>query len=286
MDNAAVDQPEVPESAGGSRQSPAEAGRAERETSRFRRLRSSPWVIGIVTGLLSGAIVAFVPTASGQSTLARVSGFLAKPTCDDPRWLVQIPDSDIFAAAYYEQRDGIPDYDLYHAPQNTVDGDLRTSWLQLWPSFTTSLGSKSSDYIEWQFPRAYKLRLICVIDGWTEDDITYYRTLPVGTATVYVTNPDSNPPRSGSPAPERGCPVRVQRFADYLAPHEELSYTYQWQPIEFSCRARDVVLHIDTVDAQSIKDRPQLALSELDGVKRPITGISEIRFYYCPTMLC
>lgn len=183
----------------------------------WKRLKSvfgNNWVIGVATGLISGIVVAFYLSATGQAALTAVRNRLARPSCSDPQWLLQVPDSNVFASAYYLQFDHLEGYSSFHSASNTVDGDLNTSWLQSWPSPTTYSGARDSDYIEWSFAQAYNIRLICVVDGWAADLPTYRSTLPIGTASVYVTD-EGLPPMVGSPRQSDICTSRRAGFQDY-----------------------------------------------------------------------
>jgi hypothetical protein len=252
--------------------------------SRFGWLNNN-WAVGILTGVISGALVAFFLSSTGQATLTATRDGFAAPTCSNPQWLLQVPDNQIFSSAYYVQADSIPGYDEYHSPGNTIDGNLETSWLQAWPSLTTNMGRKSSDYIEWSFSQPRNVRLICIVDGWSENSTTYKRTLPIGTATTYVTNSEI-PPHDGSPQPSGTCSGSTTRFKDYLGRRGLMGFAYQWQPIGFRCVTDNIVLHIDQVSKSSMLNRPNLALHQLDGKVSPLVGLSEVRFYYCPAFLC
>jgi hypothetical protein len=252
--------------------------------SRFGWLKNT-WVAGVLTGVISGTMVAFFLSATGQATLTAFRNGFATPTCSNPQWLLQVPNDQVFSSAFYVQADSIPGYKEYHSPGNTIDGNLETSWLQAWPSLTTNLGKKSSDYIEWSFSQPRNVRLICIVDGWTENSTTYTRTLPIGTATTYVTGSDI-PPRHGSPLPSVTCSSSTTRFKDYLGRGGQMGFAYQWQPISFQCVTDNIVLHVDHVSKASMLKRPNLALHQLDGQVSPQTGLSEIRFYYCPAFLC
>jgi hypothetical protein len=230
-------------------------------------------------------MVAFFLSPTGQASATAMRDHLTKPTCDNPQWLMQVPDNEIFSNAYYVQHDTIPQYGIYHTPEDTVDGNLTTSWLQMWPSPTTSMGRKSSDYIEWTFSRSYDLRLICIVDGWTENSITYKETLPIGSTTVYATNPTIPPPNIGSPVPISACRASGAHFRDYNTRADSVGFIYQWQPVAYRCLTRGIVLHIDSVAGAS--NRSGLALSEvINGKREPLVGLSEVRFYYCPALLC
>jgi hypothetical protein len=253
-----------------------------------RRDQRRNWLTGILTGLISGALVSFYLTATGQATWTAIHNGLSRPSCANPQWLLQVSDSVIFANAYYVQRDQVPGYGFLHAASNTVDGSLSTSWLQFWPSPSTHLGEKaSSDYITWAFPQSYDVRLICIVDGWTEDTHTYKATLPIGTATVYVTNSSSEAPSVGSPAPSGMCASQTPDFKDYMQRNGDVGFAYQWQPITFHCVTDNIVLRIDSVSKNSEAFRePFLVESSMYGLQGPLTGLSEVRFYYCPALLC
>ena len=209
---------------------------------RFRK-----WLIGVLkggltgifTGLISGALVAFYLTPTGQASWIAIRHFSATPSCTNPLWLLQVPNSEVFASAYYERLDQIPNYRLLHVASNTIDGDLSTSWLQPWSPVTRHPGLSSSDYIEWSFAQSYRIRLICIVDGWAEDIDTYTRTLPIGTATVYSTE-ETVPPTSGSPSPSGECDRPQASFQDYMQQNGRVIFDYQWQPIIFDCTTSKV----------------------------------------------
>lgn len=184
----------------------------------------------------------------------------------------------MFASAYYEQLDQIPNYRLFHVASNTIDGDLSTSWLQPWSPATRHPSLSSSDYIEWSFAQSYRIRLICIVDGWAEDTNTYTGTLPIGTATVYSTE-ETVPPTSGSPSPSGKCGRLQASFQDYMQQNDRVIFDYQWRPITFDCTTSKIVLHIDSVSQASISLRKNLN-------QPPLTGLSEVKFYYCPYVLC
>lgn len=249
-----------------------------------RRGRFRRWLIRVVkgglggffAGLVSGALVAFFLTPTGQAAWIAVRHPDAVPSCTNPLWLLQVPNSEVFASAYYEQRDQMSNYKLFHVASNTIDGDLGTSWLQSWPTTTTLRGP---DYIEWSFAQPYRIRLMCVVDGWAEDTNTYTHTLPIGTATVYSTE-EAVPPTSGSPSASGECGLAHSSFQDYMRTETSVVFVYQWQPITFDCTTTRVVLHIDSVSRASIALRQSLLQSP------PLTGLSEVKFYYCPALLC
>jgi hypothetical protein len=241
-----------------------------------------PWwrlqgcLVGLITGLITSVAIAFYLTPTGQATLTALRHLVVKPTCANQQWLLQVPDNEIFANAYYIQSDTIPNYSVYHRPNYTIDGDLGTAWLQQLPA------GQRSNWIEWSFNQRYDIRLICVVDGWAEDSRTYARTYPIGTASVYATNPDKAQPRSGPLPASPTCPDATTKFKDYLQPNGFVNDGYQWQSVSFHCLTSNIVLYIDSVSGKSVKNRRH----DVWGPPQPLTGISEIRFYYCPTILC
>jgi hypothetical protein len=240
------------------------------------------WLTGILTGIISGALVSFFLTATGQAAWTAVRNHLTRPSCTNPQWLLPVPDSEIFANAYYVQRDQVSGYGLYHVASNTIDGSLSTSWLQFWPS-----PSPRSDYITWGFPQSYDIRLICIVDGWTENVHTYEATLPIGTATLYTAGSNAEAPSAGSPAPSGMCASHTPSFEDYMQSNGNVRFAYQWQPVAFHCATDNIVMHIDSVSENSIKFRKSsLVDTSMYGFQRPLTGLSEVKFYYCPAVLC
>ena len=190
----------------------------------------SGWLVGIITGLITGIVVAFYVAPTGQATVTMLRDHFVRPSCGKPQWLLQVPDSEVFASSYYFQLDRIPPYGLLHVPGSTIDGDLRTAWLQFWPSPSDGLSARKnqpnlkSDYIEWSFSKPYSIRLICIVDGWTEDSNTYKDTLPISVATVYAPDSARPIPQIGSPEPSGQCPSREQKFKDYLKKNGTIDY--------------------------------------------------------------
>ena len=278
------------ERAGDAKPPGSEEDKSNTDSTSDRKSHPARWsglISGIVCGLLTSILVSFYFTATGQATLNTITHHLTKPSCNDPQWLLQVPDNAIFASSYYFQQDTIPDYNSLHSPNLTIDGDLNTSWLQFWPSPSTFSSNENSDYIEWTFPQTYDVRLICVVDGWSEDRHTYVATLPIGTAKVYVTNPAAALPPIGLPSISNQCASRTEYFKDYLEADGAISDSYQWQGVPFHCNTSNIVLHIMGVSSSSMKYRAgRLDQAQLGQYKASLTGLSEIRFYYCPAMLC
>jgi len=288
MNDTSQDGTDVPDDDDKSADESEPPSPADSPTAALRELvtsiRESSWLAGIATGLISGVLVAFYLSATGQATVTAIRHGFARPSCSNPQWLLQVPDTQIFSSAFYEQKDAIPGFADFHVASNSIDGDLSSSWLQFWPSKSDHQGD-SSDYIEWSFAQPYDVRLICVVDGWTEDLTTYMDTLPIGTAKVYST--DGQPPAHGSPLPSSGCATEQARFKDYLQKSGEVEFTYQWQPVSFHCNTSNIVLHIASVSRTSSAWRGKsLVDSELNGYQDPLVGLSEVKFYYCPTALC
>jgi hypothetical protein len=237
-------------------------------------------VAGLMSGIISSALVAFALTPTGSATTILVFHAHPRPSCANPQWLLQIPDDDIFANSYFFALDTIPHYGLLHPPDLSVDGSLETAWLQWWPTTNLQPGN-SYDYITWGFPHSYHVRLICVVDGWTEDNNTYRDTLPIGAATVY-----SSPRNFISPPPQSDrCRPSDVIFKDYID-----SYAYRWQGVAFSCNTDSVTLRIDGVSAASMKARlgslvPAPEPPPDQHVSLPLVGLTEVRIYYAPSIL-
>ena len=63
--------------------------------------RSKGTITGIVLSLL-GIAIALLLTPTGQSLQNYALNPGSQPTCSQPRWLLQVPDSQILASAWYE----------------------------------------------------------------------------------------------------------------------------------------------------------------------------------------
>jgi hypothetical protein len=218
--------------------------------------RPTGTVLGIA-GILAGIVVAFVVTATGHATLSRI-GSLASgshPTCSDPKWLLQIPDNQITSSAIYTDED--------HYPDLTIDGSRDTAWLQWWPTSDFKDNIPQYNRIAWGLSSSgtYDLRLICIVNGWSRDTLTYGETEPIKTTTIDLNN--------------EHCP----RY------NENLSNTYiAWQQVSVSCKSSKVTMYI--VSTYRSAGTPYCA-SPPDGLAtscRPLTGISEIKFYYSPRL--
>ena len=240
-------------------------------------------LIGIISGLISGIIVSFLLTPTGHSAGVLLSHFYDQPSCNNPQWLMQVPDDQIFSNSFYQQFDSIKRYGIYHSPYSSVDGNLQTAWLQWWPTSNITGNRSSDNYISWTFSHPYDVRLVCVVDGWAENKITFDQTLPIGTADIYSST------SSGKGVPQRSmhCTRTFYRFQDYFN-----KYTYKWQGIPFSCLTQEVVLHIDNVNDSSFAARHFLDTSQAPGqtisgakLMLPFTGLSEVRFYYVPSLV-
>ena len=245
--------------------------------TKAKRRRLDGCLVSLITGLIVSISIAFYLTPTGQATLTAARHLLAKPTCANQQWLLQVPDNDIFASAYYINYDSIPGYSTYHLPNYTIDGNIGTAWLQRLPAT-----GNTSSYIQWSFNRRYDIRLICVVDGWAEDSRTYARTYPIGTGTFYTAKPEDQLLRTGALVASPSCPRVTAKFKDYLQTKSFVNDAYQWQSVSVHCLTGNVVLYLDRVSETSVRNRRHLVW----GPAEPLTGISEIRFYYCPTILC
>jgi hypothetical protein len=253
------------------------SGASEDAKNKRRRSRFNGLISGLISGIISSAVVSFALTPTGHATEVLLYHHFSRPSCNNPQWLLQVPDDDIFANSYYFAIDTVPHYGLLHPPGLTVDGNLGTAWLQWWP---TKRGG-AYDYITWTFPNRYNVRLICVVNGWTEDNNTYYDTLPIGTATIYSSAGSSHAP----PVRETACPATTVALKDYIN-----SYSYRWQGIFFRCETDGVTLRIDSVSPSSIAARrgsliPAPEPPPDEHISEPLVGLSEVRFYYAPRFL-
>jgi hypothetical protein len=238
--------------------------------SKFTKLKSSPWFAGIVTGLITGALVTFSITATGHSTGARILQMVhvaGPPSCTDPGWLLQVPDDQILANSWYAATDTLEHYGTLHTPDLTVDGNPRSAWLQWWPTNGLSNSASSGDYITWRFAESYDIRLVCILNGWEEDSNTFGSVEPVRYATIG----DKAPACSGTSAT--------------LTTH---TYSYFWNEAKLSRGHPTAELCLQ------IKGTYPVNMKQLDWVPGPkgherpyraMTGISEVRFYYSPSVL-
>lgn len=230
--------------------------------SRKKKVTTGKIIGTLLTTLLAvlGIVIGLWTTAGGKSTEAYLTSS-GTPTCANPKWLLQVPDSQIYANAFY-----------VHEPYSanlTIDGDQNTAWLQWWPT-TGFNGSKPGDnYIEWDFsPSNYNLRLICIADGWNQDLPAYDSVELIRKATIDLE--------------VNGCPVYVKKFRNNRFTG---SSPAEWQQVKVLCRTSKVRLVVNsTYNAVS----PRCATPPPDERTigcLPLTGISEVRFYYSPDWL-
>jgi hypothetical protein len=216
-------------------------------------------VISLIVSVAS-LVIALLATTSGKSTEAFLLNS-GTPTCSDPNWLVQVPDNQIAVSAFY----------VYgaHSSDLTIDGNQNTAWLQWWP--TTGFGNNKpqDNYIEWDFsPLKYNLRLICIVDGWNQNIVTFDSIEPIRKASFDLQS--------------TGCPVYQKTFNDngYMG-----GLVAEWQPVKIRCRASQVRLVVDSVynAVSPLCVAPPFGTGTTEC--RPLTGITEIRFYYSPDWL-
>ena len=246
--------------------------RAKKGTS--PKKQSSGWVSGIVTGIITGALVTFAITATGHSAEFRVLQMVdsvKSPSCTDPGWLLQVPDDQILANSWYAATDSVQDYKTLHTADLTVDGNPRSAWLQWWPSGGIDDSPGNGNYITWSFAQSYDIRLVCILNGWEEDSHTFNSAEPVKSATI------------GNKAP--GCSGTQIKFTTH-------SYTYAWNEVKLSHSHPTslLCLQITAPYHETNKTDNQLMCAPVpqgsNGSScRVLTGISEIRFYYSPSML-
>ena len=245
------------------------------ETSRglrstFAKIIHSQLFIGVASGLVSGALVTFSITATGHSVGVRMLQMVHwanAPSCTNPGWLLQVPDDQILANSWYAALDTLPHYETLHTPDLTVDGNVRTAWLQWWPTKGLSQNASSGNYITWSFAQPYDVRLACILNGWEEDSRTFNSVEPV----KYVTMGDTAPGCNGT-----GKKLKIH------------TYTYAWNQVQLSHS------HSTRLLCLQIRHPYLLSKKQLDcapgpnGYRRPcrvLTGLSEVRFYYSPAPL-
>lgn len=248
----------------------AKPGKDPKPKSMLAKIVGSPWFSGIVSGVISGTIVTFAITATGHSTGVRLLQMvsLAKPpTCTNPGWLMQVPDDQILANSWYAAQDNLPYYQTVHTPDLTVDGNVRTAWLQWWPTSGFGPYASSGNYITWSFSQPYDVRLVCILNGWEEDSTTFNSVKPV----KYATMGDSAPGCSGTSV--------------MLKYH---TYTYTWNTVQLSHShsTRMLCLQISR-PYRGIQGDLRCAPGPKGHTKscRMLTGLSEVRFYYSPALL-
>jgi hypothetical protein len=243
---------------------------SHRWRARFKKTITSNWFVGIVSGLISGALVTFSITATGHSAgvrMLQMAHWANAPSCTNPGWLLQVPDDQILANSWYAALDTLPHYETLHTPDLTVDGNVRTAWLQWWPTEGLSRSASSGNYITWAFAQPYDVRLACVLNGWEEDSRTFNSAEPV----KYVTMGDTAP----------GCKGTWAKLKIH-------SYTYAWNPVQLS-RSHSTRFLCLQIRYPYLVNKKQLDCAPgPNGHTRPcrvLTGLSEIRFYYSPAPL-
>lgn len=205
--------------------------------------------LGLLIGILASVVISLAFTPTGRSVWSYLTSNTA-PTCSNPGWLLQVPDNQITAYAYYEYSN--------HRANLTVDGDRTTAWLQWWPTADFQGNTPQDNRIHWYLPGTYDLRLICIVDGWTQDNPSYTKTEPIRNAAIDLMN--------------KNCHRYKPTFMDN---------NWGWQPVNVTCKTSDVVLYVRSVwpaaETPYCVDPPSGM-----GDCRPLTGISEVKFYYSP----
>jgi hypothetical protein len=246
------------------------SGKDQKPKSMLAKIVGSPWFSGIVSGVISGAIVTFAITATGHSTGVRLLQMvrLAKPpTCTNPGWLMQVPDDQILANSWYAARDNLQYYQTVHTPDLTVDGNVRTAWLQWWPTGGLSTNTSSGNYITWSFAQSYDVRLVCILNGWEEDSTTFNYVEPIERATI------------GNSAP--GCSGPSVKLKVH-------SYSYTWNPVQLPHSHSTRLLCLQISSVYRLKKTPTNCAPGPPKHMYPcrmLTGLSEVRFYYSPMPL-
>jgi hypothetical protein len=247
-----------------------QSGKDPKPQPKLAKITKSSWVSGIASGLISGAIVTFAITATGHSTgvrLLQVASLAKPPTCTNPGWLLQVPDDQILANSWYATLDTLPHYQTVHTPDLTVDGNVRTAWLQWWPTSGLSDYASSGNYITWSFAQPYDVRLVCILNGWEEDSTTFNSVEPVKYATM------------GNSAP--GCSGTRVKFKIH-------TYTYTWNQVQLSHSHSTRLLCLQISRPYRGNKKRLDCVPGPKGHAKPcriLTGLSEIRFYYSPAPL-
>lgn len=218
---------------------------------------------GIISGLLaiSGIVIGLLATAGGRSAESYLMD-TGTPTCADPKWLLQVPDSQIYASAFYVR-------EPYSANQ-TIDNNPNMAWLQWWPTKAFHGNKPADNYIQWDFsPYNYNLRLICIVDGWNQDILTYDGTELIRKAAIHL---------GGSRCPVYEKTFRKNGFMGGLPT--------EWQEVKVLCKTSVVRLVVDST-YKTVTAPLCVTLPSDIGTMRclPLTGISEVRFYYSPDLL-
>jgi hypothetical protein len=249
---------------------PEDKAEISKKPSLWRRLTKGLGS-GIVAGIISGALVSFFLTPTGQALKSLMVHPTTPPSCSNPEWLLQVPDNQITADSFYIAPDTVPDHGITaHSADSTVDGSDNTAWLQWWPTTQFNGAELRFNRIHWEFPSKYNIRLICVVDGWTADEITYSTTRPVRYAVINFS--------------KRGCHHYNKTFSN------KSGFTHEWQQVSVSCDTRNVVLQVDSaykavtvsgISPDCVPPPPKSGPSRCT----ELTGISEVKFYYSPGIL-
>jgi hypothetical protein len=147
--------------------------------------------------------------------------------------------------------------------------------LQWWTTNDLNNGTrrKNNNLIYWVFAQRYDVRLVCVVDGWMDNSITYKETLPIGSAALLKIKPGVP-----VPVPDDVC-RKPHTFKDFI----KQGASYQWQGINVDYETQGLALVICDISPESEKSRPGLeTVLDPNNVSRPLVGLSEIRFYYVP----
>lgn len=252
-----------------SHESPEEQAGIPKKSSRWRRATKGV-LSGTIAGLISGALVSFSLTPTGQAAKSLISHPTTPPSCSNPEWLLPVPDSQIFATSFYFAPDTLGGYNTpAHTADLTVDGSENTAWLQWWPTAGFHDANPRYNRIYWGFPVAYNLRLVCIVNGWTESAVTYKGTEPIRKATINFGQ------------------ATCHHYDKMLS---NKGFTHTWQPVKVSCKTRNVYLFVDsTYNAVTFNGAPpDCVLPPLEARTTHctgLTGISEVRFYYSPEIL-
>lgn len=248
--------------------------RPEKHKSWFRKMLSSPWICGILTGLITGALVTFAITPTGHSAEFRVlqmANSAKSPSCTDPGWLLQVPDDQILTNSWFQAMDNVPDYKTLHTPDLTVDGNPRSAWLQWWPSTGIDDTPGHGNFISWSFAQSYNIRLVCILNGWDEDSHTFSSAETVKSVTI------------GNKAPGCSGTQKILTIHSYTCTWNEVKLSHS-HPTKFLCLQITAPYH-ETRKTDNLLTCAPVPQGSMGPSCRYLTGISEIRFYYSPSAL-
>jgi len=225
------------------------------------------WIGIFFTVIVAPLAISFAFTPVGHSLVTYLYPLHDKPTCDNPQWLYRVPpDSKVVSFAFYVTGG--------HYPHYTTDGDPETAWLQWWPTTALGHGSFNRNYIEWSLDQRYDIKLVCIVNGWPKNEETYTSTLPIRRARIGTSVTTSS-----------ACKTTVS----FETLNANSLLIERPQGFSFNCKTNNIVLQIISAQKEprggyhsSLKVVPYPGPG-LRGA--PLAGLSEISFYYFPSIL-